>query len=261
VRLSPPSFSIVAADVEAVINSKTRILVHNSPHNPTGHVSTEEEMASLAALCIKHNLVAISDEVYENAVFPPRQHHRLADVPGMRERTVTLSSAGKLFSLTGWRVAWAYGPSRLMAPMSYAHTHLSYCAPTPLQMGIAAALREEDGTFGGVASLFKGNFELLADAVERGTGAKVCNTQGGYFLVADVSATGADSDMHFCELLAQRTSVVCTPLSVFYLEQPPPGAPELVDARKACMLVRFTICKSREHVLRACEALLLDASP
>lgn len=176
VRLSPPSFSIVAADVEAVINSKTRILVHNSvsfilftrphchpqcavmlqfpnglythtcmyrydiwdalsrmfmkscidwgvyditshsdlqpqneqPHNPTGHVSTEEEMASLAAVCIKHNLVAISDEVYENAVFPPRQHHRLADVPGMRERTVTLSSAGKLFSLTGWYVYICY---------------------------------------------------------------------------------------------------------------------------------------------------------
>ena len=180
--------------------------------------------------------------------------HRLADVAGMRNRTVTISSAGKLFSLTGWRVGWVCGPKRLMAPVNFAHTHISYCAPTPLQIGIAAALKEEDGSFGGTASLFAGNFELLADAVGRGTGAKVCAAQGGYFLVADVSATGAQSDMHFVQDLATRKGVVCTPLSVFYLDPAPSETPGAAHA--PCMLVRFTICKSREHIMRACQALL-----
>jgi len=244
VPLIAPEFAIDAAAVEAAITSKTRMIVHNTPHNPTGHVTTPREMEALAAVCVKHNLVAVSDEVYEHAVFPPLQHQRLADLPGMRERTVTVSSAGKLFSLTGWRVAWAYGPARLMAPLNYAHIHMTYCAPTPLQAGIAAALREEDGTFGGVGELFKGNYHLLSDAVLRGTGATPCRAQGGYFLVADVSGSGAKIDMEYCERLADSKGVVCTPLSVFYLEA------------ERSMLVRFTICKSRAYILGACEALL-----
>ena len=212
-------------------------------------------MAALAGVCIKHDLIMLSDEVYEHCVFPPRQHQRIADLPDMFRRTVTVSSAGKLCSLTGWRVAWASGPAHLMAPINYAHTHLTYCAPTPLQAGIAAALKEQDGTFGGVGELFGGNFALLSDAIERGTGATPCGAQGGYFLVADVSSAGAPSDIAFCEKLAQDKGVVCTPMSVFYSSRTQNPA----DGRhgdEPCMLVRFTVCKSRDYIERVCRALL-----
>jgi len=204
-------------------------------------------MAALASVCIKNDLIVVSDEVYEHCVFPPRRHKRLADMTDMFQRTVTISSAGKLFSLTGWRVAWASGPANLISAINFAHTHLTYCAPTPLQAGIAAALAQEDGTFGGAGELFGGNFALLADAIERGTGATPCPAQGGYFLVADVSKTGAHSDMEFCQKLAEERGVVCIPMSVFYRggrDQDP------------CLLVRFTICKSRDYIQRVCRALL-----
>ena len=162
VRLEATDFGVNAAAVAAAVTSKTRMLVHNSPHNPTGHVSSAAELEALAAVCCQHNLLALSDEVYENAVFPPGQHRRLADEKGMKCRTITISSAGKLLSLTGWRVAWASGPARLLSAVNFAHTHMSYCAPTPLQQGVAAALREEDGTFGGVAELFAGPVSFIA---------------------------------------------------------------------------------------------------
>jgi len=165
VRTHAPGFAIDAAALRAAVTPRTGTVLLNSPHNPTGHVATEAELAAVAEVCIEHDLLAVSDDVYEHAVFGEGcRHRRLCDVPGMRERTITVSSAGKLFSLTGWRVAWALAPARLATAVASAHTNLTYSAPTPLQAGIAAALREEDGSFGGVAQLFGANFELLATA-------------------------------------------------------------------------------------------------
>lgn len=260
VRLNAPDFEIDHAALEAACASpRAKMVVLNSPHNPTGHVATAAELALVARLCARHDLLALSDEVYEHAVFDGT-HRRLADEPGMRERTITVSSGGKLFSLTGWRVAWACGPAALVGPLGRAHTHLTFSAPTPLQEGIAAALEAETagagaagvgaseaeaGSLGAIAPLFRANFEALSAALRDGTAVRsVCAAQGGYFLVAE---TDGRSDVDFCTALARDKGVVCTPMSVFYASAFDEAAP--------CTLVRFTICKSAEHIARACAAL------
>ena len=134
----------------ACASPRAKMLVLNSPQNPTGHVASAAELRLVADVCAAHDLLAVSDEVYEHCVFPtssgraPR-HRPLASQPGMRERTITIGSGGKLFALTGWRVAWAYGPAELVQPLSRSHTHLTFSSPTPLQHGIAAALDADDG--------------------------------------------------------------------------------------------------------------------
>lgn len=241
VTLEAPGFAIDAAAVRAAAeaSSRAKMLVLNTPHNPTGHVASAAELEQVAAVCREHDLLAVADEVYEHCLFGGATHRRLADVEGMRERTITLGSGGKLFALTGWRVAWATGPAALVQPLGQAHTHLTFSAPTPLQLGIAAALDTEDG-LADVGPSFEENFAMLSEALLAGTPIKeVCAAQGGYFLVAE---TG-QADVDFCEWLAEERGVCCTPMSVFYAEQRP------------CELVRFTICKSREHMERACEAL------
>ena len=173
VTLRPPDFSIdagVLRTIEALAASeRCKMIVLNTPHNPTGHVATEAELHGVASICVSHELLAVADEVYEHCVFPASgaAHRQLCSLPGMRERTITLGSGGKLFSLTGWRVAWAIGPSELTAPLGAAHTHLTFSAPTPLQAGIAAALADEhvDVELDQVRDLFAGNFELLSAAL------------------------------------------------------------------------------------------------
>ena len=162
----------------------------------------------------------------------------------MRERTITVGSGGKLFGLTGWRVAWAYGPAALVGPLAASHTHLTFSAPTPLQAGIAAALRVEDG-LADTAPLFGANFEQLARSLRENTPVgSICKAEGGYFLVAE---TDGRSDLDFCQALAEAKGVVATPMSPFY------ATPFAED--DPCRLVRLTVCKSREHVERACDAL------
>mmetsp|Transcript_4843 Transcript_4843/g.14360 ORF Transcript_4843/g.14360 Transcript_4843/m.14360 type:complete len:392 (-) Transcript_4843:623-1798(-) len=238
-RLAAPDFALDAAALEEAADESTAVAVINSPQNPTGRVFTADELDAFAAFCKRRDIFAISDEVYEHACFPGHTHRRLADVAGMRERTITLSSAGKLYSLTGWRVGWALAPADIAMDVSNAHTALTYSAPTPLQHGIAEALRVEDGSFGGIGALFARNYEVLAAAlVSRGIG--VAPAQGGYFLVADAHRP----DMAFVEALAEETGVVCTPLSVFYASPPEDNT-----------WVRFTICKSAEYIDRAAAAL------
>lgn len=252
VTLHPPHFNIDVEAVRAAMTERTGVIVVNSPHNPSGHVATVKEMTEVARLCQDYDLLAVSDEVYEASVFAPSAHHvRLADQPGMRDRTCTIGSAGKLFSLTGWRVAWATGPASLMEGLTLAHSNMTFSAPTPLQAGVAAALScpSRHTEFGRMRALFRDNFARLKRALEGldlsrvgATCMRVCPADGGYFLVADVGV----SDMDFCRRLAEETCVVCTPMSVFYAEG-------TVDS--PCTLVRFTICKSRAHIDRAVAAL------
>ena len=246
---SDDGFAIDEAALRAAAASpRARMLVLNSPHNPTGHVATPAELRLVADVCEQHDLIAISDEVYEACVFPHAvgaAHNRLVDVPGMRERTITLGSGGKLFALTGWRVAWAYGPSALIGPIGRSHTHMTFSAPSPLQLGIAAALAVDDG-LDATGPLFGANFEALASTLREAIPSvrDVCAAEGGYFLVAQTDGT---PDVAFCEQLAESKGVVCTPMSVFYST---PFAPD-----EPCTLVRFTVCKSKEYVRNACAAL------
>ena len=142
VRMAAPGFAFDIGALKAAFSPRTKALVFNSPHNPSGHVATAAECAAIAALCVEHNVLVLSDEVYERKVFGGRTEVRLADFPGMRERTLTLGTASKLFSLTGWRVGWVTGPAALLAGVRTVHSYSTFCAPTPLQAGVAAALRD-----------------------------------------------------------------------------------------------------------------------
>ena len=260
VTLEPPDFALPEAALrEACASPKAKMLVLNTPHNPTGKVATPQELEMVASACVENDLLAVADEVYEHCVFPSTTpvgststataaaaHRRLAAAPGMAERTITIGSGGKLFALTGWRVAWATGPAELLAPLGRAHTHMTFSAPTPLQLGVAAALDVEDG-LEEVAPLFASNWRKLATALEEGHTpvAEVCAAEGGYFLVARTDGT---PDVEFCENLAESAGVVATPMSVFYTTP--------FTEEEPCTLVRFTICKSKEHVERACERIV-----
>ena len=232
-----PGFVLDEAALDAAADATTACAVLNTPHNPTGRVFSATEIDAFASFCERQKIYAVADEVYEHAVFPGRTHIRLAD--RLRERTISLSSAGKLFSLTGWRVGWALAPRDLALRVSNAHTALTYSAPTPLQQGVAAALKAEDGSFDGVPFTFHRNAEMLAAALTA-RGLDVFPPEGGYFLCANCH----EPAMGFVEKLAYDTGVVCTPLNVFY------ATPPAEDT-----WVRFTICKSAAHVDRACEAL------
>lgn len=145
-------FEVNAKSLNAAVTSRTRAILFNTPHNPTGHVATPREMAAVAKVAIEHDLVVISDEVYEGCIYPgaPAPHTTMASVAGMRDRTLTIGSSGKLFSCTGWRVGWAVGAADLVKGVSTARSFTSFCAPTPLQEAVAKMLDAEQGEFDGI---------------------------------------------------------------------------------------------------------------
>lgn len=246
VTLEAPNFTFDEATLRAAASStRAKMLIVNTPHNPTGRVATAAELEMIGRVCREYGLIAVSDEVYEHCVFHGLQHRRLADVDGMRDRTITIGSGGKLFSLTGWRVAWAVGPRALVGPLTQVHTQTTFCSPTPLQLGVAAAL-DCDAGLADISDLFEENAAMLTKALHEGTTLDVFPPDGGYFLIAQTPDGEADID--YCRRLAETKGVAATPMSVFY-------ATDHWSPARPCNLVRFTVCKSREHVQRACDAL------
>eukprot|EP00055_Hartaetosiga_balthica_P010362 m.43982 g.43982 ORF g.43982 m.43982 type:complete len:395 (+) comp7141_c3_seq1:22-1206(+) len=247
VRLHAPNFKIVAQDVEAAVTDKTKMIVLNSPHNPTGHVLSKEELQIIADIAIKHDLIVLSDEVYETVVFDDKDHLRIADLDGMFDRTITLGSASKMFSLTGWRVAWWSGPKHLISKIQGKHKYCSYCAPTPLQFAVAGALDSiQLDRARKIARTFQKNASQLANALEK-CGLNVFDVDGGYFVIADASSTGMGG-MDYCRWLAKTKKIACVPLSIFY---------ETPDESVAS-LVRFAICKVESTIDTACKKLLME---
>mmetsp|Transcript_91255 Transcript_91255/g.261182 ORF Transcript_91255/g.261182 Transcript_91255/m.261182 type:complete len:416 (-) Transcript_91255:191-1438(-) len=232
-------FELRADALQAAITPKTRGLIVNTPHNPTGHVMGVAELESVAAVCREHNLLAFADEVYERQTWGGHQHRRLADIEGMRERTLTFGSAGKLFCCTGWRVGWVLGPASLISAVIRIHSYTTYCAPTPLQLGVAAALdaAPDDPSKEPFTQQLQENAATLTAAMEA-TGGKVLQPQGGYFLVLDTGPLGI-SAAEYVDILADEAKVVAAPMTSFYSDSPDPN------------LVRFTLCKTRETVLEA----------
>jgi N-succinyldiaminopimelate aminotransferase len=268
IHLESPNFSCCDASVEAQLRAAfaqsppPKCVFFNTPHNPTGHVATAEEIALLAELCVEHDCVAVADEVYEAFVAAPRTHLRLADAPRMRERTVTVGSASKLLSVTGWRVGWLVGPAPLIDAVRVMHGYSSFCAPTPLQIGTAAAIEDEVAAkvtsrvsgepsaseLGQNAVLLAGNAELLAPALER-AGLLPSPCDGGYFLVADASpVAGGMTDVEFARHMVSTCKIMCMPLSLFGSDT------------KQC-LVRFAICKKRETIESAVAKLAAFVAP
>ena len=217
VRLHAPNWTYDAAELQAAIGPRTRLLILNTPHNPTGKVFSRAELEGIAALAQAHDFLVVTDEVYEHLVFAPAQHIPLATLPGMRERTITLSSAGKTFSLTGWKIGWALAPPALTDAIRRVHQFVTFASATPFQEAMATALDTAGHT--GYFPLFLADYtrrrDFLYHALEA-AGLRPLVPQGSFFILADIAHLGFPDDLAFARHLTTEGGVACIPPSVFY---------------------------------------------
>jgi N-succinyldiaminopimelate aminotransferase len=211
--LQPPHWRLDAAAIEAAISPRTRVLLLNSPHNPTGRVLDGDELELLAAACRERDLIALTDEVYEHLVFDGT-HVPIATLPGMAERTITVSSIGKTYSVTGWKIGWASGPAELIARLRAVKQFLTFAGGTPLQHAAAAALALPDEVAGALAGALRAKRDRLADGL-RGAGFEVLPSAATYFLNADGTPLDELDATALCERLPQEAGVVAIPTSAF----------------------------------------------
>jgi N-succinyldiaminopimelate aminotransferase len=242
VTLHPPDYHFDPDGLREAITPRTRLVLLNSPHNPTGKVFSRAELEAVAALCVEHDLLAVTDEVYEHLVFEG-EHIPLATLPGMRERTVTISSAGKTFSYTGWKIGWACAPPEILAAVRTVKQFLTYVNGAPFQHAIATGLRLPDERIRALAAdLRDRRDQLCAGLVDAGF--TVFPPAGTYFVTTDVRALGEEDGLAFCRSLPERCGVVAVPNVVFYDDE---------DAGRS--LVRFTFCKRPEVLAEAVRRL------
>lgn len=213
--LQPPEWRVNEAALDAAITGKTKLIVLNTPVNPVGAVFTEAMLEAVARRARDHDLIVVADEVYEHMCFDGRQHKTIAALDGMRERTVRLGSAGKTFSLTGWKVGYTAGPAELIAAMGRAHQYLTFTTPPSLQAAVAYGLGKGDSYFDKLAAGMQAKRDLLADGLT-GAGFKVLPAEGTYFLTADITPLGHDDDVEFCRRITTEAGVAAVPVSAFY---------------------------------------------
>ncbi|MEV4559917.1 pyridoxal phosphate-dependent aminotransferase [Kitasatospora sp. NPDC049285] len=236
--LRQPDFRPDLDELRALITPRTRLLLVNTPHNPTGTVLTAEELATIAELAVEHDLLVITDEVYEHLVFAGA-HHPLAALPGMRERTVAISSAGKTFSFTGWKVGWVTASPALVAAVRTAKQYLTYVSAGPFQYAVAEALRLPDTYYADFRADLRRKRDLLTAGLAS-AGFRVFEPQGTYFITTDITPLGEKDGLEFCRALPERCGVVAIPNSVFY-DDPEAGR----------SLVRFAFCKTETVLAEA----------
>jgi len=241
VTLRPPDFALDLEALARALTASTRAMFFNNPHNPTGRVFTRDELEAVARLCVENDVIVISDEVYEEMTYDGAEHLRLATLEGMWERTITLSSLGKTFSLTGWKVGWAIGPPHLTAGVRAAHQFLTFTTPTPVQHGAVAALQAPASFYDEMRASYQSKRDLLAEGLGA-SGFEVYTPQGTYFLMAGHPGKGDDRD--FCFDLIEHAGVVAIPPSVFYS-----------DPKAGSSLVRFAFCKDEDTLQRALERI------
>ena len=242
VALRPPDWSFDEDELRAAFGPKTRAVIVNTPHNPTGKVFTADELDVVASLCREFDAIAVSDEVYERLVFEG-VHVCIATREGMRERTVTMSSLGKTFSLTGWRIGWAIAAPELTAGVRSAHQFLTYAVSTPMQHAAAAALRSPDAYFEDLLADYRARRDLLCGALAE-IGFGVAAPAGTYFVMANHRAFGLGDDLEFCRHLTTEIGVAAIPPRAFCEH------PELVRD-----WVRFAFCKRTPTLEAAIERL------
>ncbi len=231
VALRPPAFDYDPAALEAALSPRTRAILLNTPHNPTGKLFTRAELEHVARLVRERDLLLITDEVYEHITFEA-PHLTPAALPGMRERTIAISSMGKTFSLTGWKLGWSCAPADLSAALRAAHQFLTFCNATPFQHALAVALGAGDDYFDELRAGYARRREIICAGLEA-AGFGVLRPQGTYFVLADVRPLGHDDDVAFCRALPARVGVAAIPVSVFCPGPDPPRH-----------LVRFAFCKT-----------------
>lgn len=245
VTLGPPDFQVDADELAAAVGPRTRAVVVNSPHNPTGAVFDDAELDAIAAVCRDHDLLAITDEVYEHLVYSG-PHRSLASRDGMRDRTVVISSAAKTFSATGWKVGWVCAPPPLTAAVRTAKQFMTFTNATPFQHAIAEGLALDDDFFTALATSHRERRDQLTAGLTE-AGLTVMDSHGSYFVLVDVRSVGYDDDVAFCRTLPAEVGVAAVPCSGFYL-----------DPRRGRGLVRFAFCKRpeaiEEGVRRLCTA-------
>ncbi|MET0467123.1 MAG: pyridoxal phosphate-dependent aminotransferase [Aeromicrobium sp.] len=237
VTLRAPDFRLPVDELRAAVTPRTTAIVLNTPHNPTGSVLTPEELSAVADVAIEHDLVVISDEVYEHLTFA-RPHVPIATLPGMSDRTVTISSAGKTFSFTGWKIGWATGPADLVDAVMGAKQFLSYTSGAPFQPAIAAALDLPDAFYTSLRDGLRERRDLLcAGLADAGFGVFV--PEGTYFATTDVSPLGFSDGLEFCRALPRLAGVVAVPHQVFHDDRSDGSNPGRT-------LVRWAFCKRTE---------------
>ena len=244
VPLRPPAYTFDPDQLRAAVTPKTKLILLNTPHNPTGRVFTREEMQTIADLAIERDLLVLTDEVYEHLTFDGAQHIAMATLPGMRERTLSISSGGKTFNTTGWKVGWLCGPPPLVQAARTAKQFLTYVSSGPFQPAIAAGLGLPDQFFHDVAADLQAKRDHLLPGL-RAAGFDVYDTSATYFVTADIRPLRADGDgMAFCRELPDRCGVVAIPNEVLYL-----------DKAAGRHLVRFAFCKRLEVLDEAAQRL------
>jgi N-succinyldiaminopimelate aminotransferase len=242
VTLHTPDYSFSPDALRAAVTDRTRAILLNSPHNPTGKVFTHDELTFIAELCIDHDLICITDEVYEHLVFDG-EHLPMATLPGMRDRTILISSAGKSFSTTGWKTGWVCAPEPLLAAVRTVKQFLTYSSSAPFQRAAAVGLRLPDQYFTQHAATLVAKRDLLSDGLAA-AGFQVFPAAGTYFVTVDITPLGETDGLAFCRALAGRVGVVAVPCVVFY-----------DDTAAGLPLVRFTYCKREAVLVEAVERL------
>ena len=240
-----PEFAVDEASLRAAFSARTRLVLLNTPHNPTGKVFSRAELDVICALAREFNAWVVTDEVYEHLVFGGSTHLPVATLPGMAERTLTISSAGKTFSATGWKVGWVSGPAEAVAAVRAVKQFLTFVGSGPFQPAVAVALGLDDETYAGFSASLQSKRDLLVAGL-RSAGLEVSVPQGTYFVVADAAPLGAVDALQFCRELPRRLGVVGVPVSVFH-----------DDPEAARTLVRFAFCKRDEVLHEAVRRLTL----
>ncbi|MEZ4594087.1 MAG: aminotransferase class I/II-fold pyridoxal phosphate-dependent enzyme [Chloroflexota bacterium] len=241
--LRPPHWQIDAAELAALFNAKTKLIIINTPHNPTGKVFCQAELAQIATLCQQHDVLAMTDEVYEHLVFDGQPHQTLASLPGMAQRTILISSLGKTFSVTGWKVGWTIAPPELTRAIFRAHQFMTFCGAAPLQEAAVTAVSQPAPFYTELTDFYTSKRNFLLDALNS-AGLTPIAPSGTYFIMVDISHLGFANDVAFCRYLTTEVGVAAIPPSAFY-HNPADGAG----------LARFAFCKEEKTLAEAANRL------
>ncbi len=243
VALRPPDWTFDEAELRAAFNERTRAIVLNSPNNPTGKVFAREELEAIAALCERFDAIAITDEIYEHITYDGARHIPMATIPGMADRTITISALSKSYAVTGWRVGWAAAAPRLMRGIRSVHDFLTVAAATPLQLAGVEALALPESYYERTRDEYAARRALMMATLEE-TGFEAIPPQGAYYVMADVSHLGLGSDVETARHMVEKEGVAVVPGSSFF------SHPDL-----GRHLVRFAFCKRLETLEAAAERL------
>lgn len=238
VKLYEPEWNFKKEELEKAFSKKTKAIIVNNPHNPTGKVFNRDELEIIAELCIKHNCIAITDEIYEYIIYDGKEHILLASLDGMRERTITVSGLSKTFSITGWRIGYAIAPEKISSSIRKVHDFLTVCAPSPLQEACAAVLNNYEDYYKKLRMDYERKKDILMNFLEE-AGFKAFKPSGAYYIMTDISDFGFPNDWEFIRFLIKEVGVSGVPGSSFYHDD------------SGNQKVRFCFCKKDETLYEA----------